>query len=277
MTSLIALASHDLALAAPRLDRLRAIRTTPFVNRNVSMRDNEGSAYVPRDRSLWLADDNGRAVYEVDPATGRLKRVIGRKAFEAARRAGGGRRAGVNRAIDFESIAYDRARDSLYVFSGSCCASSSRPTVFRLGRIRGRLRVVSYQPLPGNARFDGAGWNSANGKIYVAHGRDLRSYRYQTNALGRPFRVPGLGGITGMGFTPKGASLFVTTHEEKLRRVRWSTKRLVSGWTFDLGRFGIDDSRAVELIRSRYYVSDGADALSNADPLKYAVHVFRVR
>lgn len=275
---LTSLASLDLALAALRLQRTRAIRTTPFVNKNVSMRDNEGSAYVPRNKSLWLADDNGRAVFEVNPATGGLKRAIGRKQFESARRLGGGPRAGVDRTRDFESIAYDRAHDALYVFSSRCCGPSVLPTAFRLKRnAKGVFRVASYQPLPRTTKIAAAAWNAANGKLLVGFGRDLRTYDYAKNDLGRAFRVPNLTDITGMTFSPDGRFLLLTTGDEQLRRVRWATKRLVAGWTFGLRRFGIHDSRAVEAIAGRYYVSDGDDARSNADPLKYAVYVLRLR
>ena len=271
------LVSHDLALAPPRLQRTRTILTTPFVNRNVSVRDNEGSAYVPRNRSLWLADDNGRAVYEVNHATGALKRVIGRGQFKAARRAGGGPSAGIDRTRDFEAIAYDRAHDSLYVFS-SCCVPSALPTVFRLKRNpRGVFQVASYRRLPSTLSVAGAAWNPANGRIFIGHRQDLRTYNYGTNSLGRIFRVPSLTDITGMGFSPNGATLFVTTGAETLQRVRWATKRLVSGWTFDLETFGIGDGRAVELIGERFYVTNGDDTLPMDDPLRYAVHVFRVR
>jgi hypothetical protein len=270
---LTTVAAQDLALAAALVPQ-RTIRTTPFRNKNVSMRDNEGSAYVPRDRSLWLADDNGRAVYEVNRATGGLKRVIGGNAFESARRLGGGARAGTNRTRDFESIAYNQDDGALYVFSGSCCGSSVLPTVFRLRRINGVFRVSSYQPLPRTVRFDAAAWNAATGWIYVGHGRDVRAYNYVKNTLGRTFRVPGLSGITGMGFSTNGADLFVTTSAEELHRVRWATKRLVAGWTFDLGTFGIHDGRAVEPIAGVLYVTDGDDMRSDA--LRYAVHVFSV-
>jgi hypothetical protein len=272
---LTAMVSHELALAA-QLVRRRTIRTTPFVNRNVSMRDNEGSAYVPRDRSLWLADDNGRAIYEVNHATGALKRVVGRKTFEAARRFGGGPRAGTARTLDFESVAYDRFDDALYVFSGSCCNPSVLPTVFRLRRVGGTLRVRSYQPLPRTVRFDAAAWNAASDRLFVGHGRDLRAYNYDRNTLGRTFRIPDVSGIRGMGFSSDGAHLFVTTSAEQLHRVRWATRRLVAGWTFDLGTFGIHDCRAVEAIAGRLFVADGDDSRSDADPLKYAVHVFSV-
>jgi len=116
------------------------------------MKDIEGSAYVPRDNSLWLADDNGRAVFEIDPITGTLKRKIGRAAFAAAPKLGGVSQAGVDRPRDLESMAYDEATDSLYVFSGPCCTSSVLPTAFRLKRsTRGRFKVNSFQPLAAGA------------------------------------------------------------------------------------------------------------------------------
>jgi len=270
--------AQGLALSAPRLQQTRTIRTTPFANRNVSMRDNEGSAYVPRNKSLWLADDNGRAVFEVNPLTGGLKRGIGRQHFESARRPGGGPMAGVDRTRDFESMAYDRAHDTLFVFSSTCCAPSVLPTAFRLKRdARGVFRVDSYQPLPNGTKITAAAWNAANGRLYVGFGSDLRTYDYARNSLGRTFRVPNLTGILGMGFSPDGRYLYVTTGAEQLRRVRWATKRLVAGWTFGLTAFGIHDSRAVEVIDSRFYVVDGDDARSKADPLRYAVHILRPR
>jgi hypothetical protein len=273
---------HDLAFALPRtstpqLQLARRIRTTPFAHSDISMKDSEGSAYVPRDKSLWLADDNGRRIYEVNPVTGALKRSIGRSRFESARRSGGGSTAGTDRTLDMESIAYDRTHDALYVFSGSCCSSSVKPTVFRLIRnAKGRLFVESFQPLPRSSNYTAAAWNAADGKIYVGHGPDLRTFNYVTDTSGPTFRVPNLTEITGMSFTADGANLFVTTNAEKLRRVRWSTKRLVGGWTFDLTTFGVHDARAVECVGGRFYVSDGDDTRSNADPRKYAVSVFNV-
>jgi hypothetical protein len=149
---------------------------------------------------------------------------------------------------------------------------------FRLKRnAMGVFRVASYQPLPRTTKITAAAWNAANGKLYVGFGRDLRTYDYARNDLGRAFRVPNLTDITGMTFSPDGRFLLLTTGDEQLRRVRWATKRLVAGWTFGLRRFGIHDSRAVEAIAGRYYVSDGDDARSNADPLKYAVYVLRLR
>ena len=50
---------------AATLELNRTIRTSPFIGSSVSMGDNEGSAFVPSDNSLWLADDNKDRIYKV--------------------------------------------------------------------------------------------------------------------------------------------------------------------------------------------------------------------
>ena len=115
----------------PQLTLNRLIRTSPFQNSATSLRDNEGSAYVPRDNALWLASDNDNALFEVNRTTGALRRRIPQRAFINARRFGGGPRAGDARTQDFEALAYDARADVLYVFSGS---TSATPTAFRLIR-----------------------------------------------------------------------------------------------------------------------------------------------
>lgn len=261
---------------SPELRLNRTIRTSPFVGSSVSMKDGEGSAYVPRDNSLWLADDNGRSVYEINPITGTLKQQIDRAAFEAAPKFGGGPLAGVNRPRDIESMAYDEANDILYVFSGPCCSSGVLPTAFRLMRSGGTFKVESYQPLSSGANYTASGWNSADGKLYVGVGAQIRSYNYVTNTAGSSFRVPDLKGILGMTFSSTGADLYVVTNAEKLRRVDWASKQLVAGWTFDLVGFKVKDSRAVELINDQFYVLDGYDGRSSGDPLRHAIFVFDV-
>ena len=263
---------------AAQLQLARTIRTSPFVGSAVSMKDNEGAAYVQRDDSLWLADDNGRAVYEIDPITGRLKRKIGRAAFEGATQLGGGPPAGTYRTRDIEGLAYDEATDSLYVFSGPCCTQQELPTAFRLKRPggTGALKVESYQPLGSGANYTAAGWNGGDGKVYVGAGTQLRSYDYVTNTAGPTFKIPFLAGVTGMDFSSNGADLYVTTNAKTLRRVDWASKTLVDGWTFDLSAFNVRDPRAVELINGQFYVCDGYDGRPAGDPLRHAVFVFSV-
>jgi hypothetical protein len=261
--------------ADPSLSLNRTIRTTPFAGSSVSMRDHEGSTYVPSDNSLWLVDDNANAVYEVDATTGALKRMIPRGDFNSAPKFGGGPVAGTARTDDFESFAYDQVNDRLYLFSGPCCTGSVLPTAFRLTRQSGTFQVESHQPLASGANYTASAWNSADGKIYVGVGSQLRTYNYETNTAGSTFQVPGLSAILGMGFSSGGADLYVVTNAEVLKRVDWASKTLVPGWTFDLTPFGVMDSRGVELIGQQLFVSDGADSRP-AGPLKYAVFVFDV-
>ena len=268
---------------SPTLKLDRTIRTTPFVNNSsVSVRDMEGSAYVPSDRSLWLADDNGRSIYEVDPTTGNLKRVIGRSSFEATRQfssstqTGSGSTAGSNRAGDLESMAYDARTDTLYAFSGKCCTSSALPTVFRLKRVGGAFQPESYQPLASGSDFTAAAWNSIDGKLYVGVSSSVRTYDYVTNTPGSAFSLSGVSGIYGMSFSDDGADLYLVGKSTKLYRVTWATRSVRPGWTFDLSSFGLKDTRAVELIDDRFYVLDGYDHRSSSDPLNHAVFVLSV-
>ena len=279
IVSLAISASPALALpdsSSPELKLARTIRTSPFAGSSISVKDGEGSAYVPRDNSLWLADDNGRAVYEVNPTTGTLKQKILGSSFEAAPKLGGGSPAGINRDKDIEAMAYDEATDSLYVFSGKCCSSSVLPTVFRLKRAGGVFKVESYQPLASGSDYTAAGWNKADGKVYVGVGGQIRSYDYATNTASSTFHITGLTGILGMSFSATGADLYAVTNAEKLYRVDWASKKLVAGWTFSLTGFGVKDSRAVELINDQFYVLDGYDGRSSGDPLRHAVFVFDV-
>jgi hypothetical protein len=268
--------SSSIAQTTPQLKRVGIIRTTPFVHTQVSMHDGEGSAYVPRDNSLWLADDNGDAIFEVGPRTGKLKRVIREDAFQSTRRFGGGPVAGPSRTNDFEAMAYDEANDVLYVFSGVCCDGTTRPTVFRLTRRRGGLKLDSWQPLDPTSDFTAAGWNSADQSLYVAKGADLQTYDYLSNALGLPFQIAGLTGIFGLSFSRDGSEMYAVTSGEVLYAVDWQSQSIIPGWSFDLTPFGVRDGRAVERIGGRFFVLDGASRRGD-DRLEFAVFKFDVQ
>ena len=270
-------ASAGAAIASPTLQLARTIKTSPFVNSTLSMKDAEGSAYVPQDDSIWLADDNGRAIWEVDPSSGAFKTMIGGSAFEATPKFDGGSVAGPNRDRDIESIAYDASTDSLYVFSGKCCDTSVLPTAFRLTRVSGHFQLDSYQPLPTGSDFTASAWSPTDHKVYVGVRKELRTYDFVTNVAGPIFRVPNLFGILGLGFSPDGADLWVARHDALVSRVDWSSKTLVAGWTFTTTSFGLRDSRAVELINGQLYILDGYDGRSKGDPLRHALYVFNLQ
>ena len=261
--------------APPHLNLVGIIRTTPFRHSHISMHDGEGSAYVPRDHSLWLADDESNAIFEVAPRTGKLKRRIAEQAFQSTRRFGGGPRAGPNRTDDIESMAYDEADDVLYAFSGTCCSATARPTAFRLTRRRGVLRLDSWQPLSRTSDFTAAGWNAADHGLYVGAGPNLQTYDYRSNTLGQAFRIADLSGIFGLGFSPDGSQMYAVTSSEMLVTVDWASQSLIPEWSFDLRPFGVLDGRAVDRIRGRFFVLDGATRPGH-DRLKFAVFKFDV-
>jgi hypothetical protein len=257
----------------PTLTLDRTLSTSPFAASKVAMADHEGSAYVPKDNSLWLADDNGRAIYEVNVRTGELKRRIRGDRFAVVRRLGGGVRAGEDRTQQIQALAYDPTRDALFAFAGPCCWPDVRSTAFRLTRTAGRLKLDSYQRLPG-VLVEGAAWNPGDGKVYIGSHSTLWKYSYARDTVGRALAIPGVKSIYGMDFTSDGKDLFVARPATRVTRVDWASRTIVPGWDVDLAAFGPLDVRAVEVIRRRLWVSDGSDLRAPGDPLRHALFVF---
>ena len=260
---------------SPTVTLNRTVRTNPFAGSDVLARDHEGSAYVAEDNSLWLADDDGRSVYEVNPQTGALKRWIRGKQFSAVLELGGGPRATTARTDDIQAIAYDAARDALYVFSGTCCVPGLLPTVFRLTRSAGRLELDSYQALP-VTEVAAAGWNPGDGKVYIGADSTIQTYTWAGNTVGPGFGIPGVSSIYGLDFTDDGKDLFVARPPATITRVDWASKTKVPGWELDLTPYGVLDARASELLGDQLWVSDGFDFRPAGDPLSHALFVFDV-
>lgn len=262
--------------ATPVPTLVKSLRTTPFAGGSgVAMHDHEGLAHVARDNALFLLDDDGRSIYEVDATSGQLRRRIRGFDLKQTPRLGGGVVAGPTRIDDLQGIAYDSNRDQLYVFSGLCCGQTElEPTVFRLTRQGGRLELESYQALPPTQQVAAAAWNPADGSLYMGADSSIWSYDYASNTVGPVISVPGLNGIYGMDFTPDGADLFVARPPSNVTRVNWASKSIVPGWSLDLGPAGLLDARSVDVVDDRLWVSDGFDLRAADDPLRYAVFIF---
>lgn len=264
--------------AAPTLTLDRTIRTTPFTGSTVSMRDHEGSAYVRRDNSLWLSDDEGQRLYEVNARTGALKRTVTATRLASVHRFGGFTTAGRARTRDLESVAYDAASDRLYAFSGSDCKPStaacrwrSLPTAFRFTRVAGRLRPQSFQPLAASTQTRGSAWHAGSRRLYVGDRGAVRAYRYQRNTFGPRIGLPGVNDVLGLGFSADGSGLFLTHGATLVSRMSWRTKALE--WTVDLAPVGVRDARSVARVGRRLFVSDGYDHRPAGSRLRYAVFV----
>src|SRR6478672_4851907 len=71
--------------------------------------------------------------------------------------------------------------------------------------------------------------------------------------------------------------MLAVSKAEKLFRVNMTTHAFTPGWGgLDLTRFGMKDTRGVEMIGDQVFVSDGYDSRSSSDPMNHAVFVFDV-
>ena len=273
----LALDTSAPALSNPTLPYLtlnRTISSQPWSGSATRAFDLDGATYLPYDGSFWIVDDGGNRAYEVDRVTGQLRRTIAQAAFATALPLGGGAAAGVGRADAFQSAAYDVFTDSLYIFSANCCGVAPfQPTAFRLKRDgAGKFQVESYQALPEGTNPAAAGYRYGTG-LYFGKGTKIRTYNYATNTIGPDISIIGAGtSITGMDF-PDANTLLLTTTQNQLVKVSTTDWTVVSGWTFDLGRYGILNPRSVDVLGDQIFIADGYDLRPATDPLKYAVFV----
>lgn len=263
----------------PVLSLNRTIPGDPFPGSAISARDNEGSVYVPNDDALWVIADGASSAFELDRATGNLKRQIRESDFLATPQFGGGPTASANRFSDLEAGAYDAATDSLYFFSGNCCLSAPKlnePGAFRLQRDSdGDFQLESFQPLPEWADPTAAAVRP-DGALWTGRHEFIRTYDYVSNSFGPELRISGASvgtRIYGMAFAGQN-DLFVVSGTQKLSRVSMSTMSAMPGWSFDLIPYGIKDARSVEIVGDQFFIGDGYDSRNRNDPLRYATFVF---
>lgn len=258
----------------PWLTLNRTISSQPWAASATFAGDLGGAAYSPFDASLWVVDAKADAAYELNATTGALRRTLALAAFATAPKYGGGPAAGAARADNFQSVAMDVAKDTLYVFSGNCCGVAPfYPTVFRLTRDgANKFQVDSYQPLP-EGTDPAAASVVLGGPLYFGKNQRVRTYDYATNVIGPANTVIGItGGIQGMSFADPG-TLMVSTTANQIVKLDTSNWLAVPGWTFDLARYGILDPTDMQVIGDQFFVTDGNDTRAKTDPLRHAIFV----
>ena len=170
------------------------------------------------------------------PSSGHRRRRVHR--HPAVRRRGA--RPAYWRDRDLESIAYDGANDTLYVFSGSCCTTSNLPTVFRLRRDRqAGSSSTSYRPCPRAATSPERRGTRRTGSCTSVTVPTSAPTTSSPTPWAPPSRCRTSHRITGMQFHRVAADLYVSHALTKVSRINWATKKLVAGWTFDLSSFGV--------------------------------------
>ena len=263
----------------PGLEQARTYITNPFPGTTVKPSDAEGLAYVPTpDNSIWLADDNGHRLFEINATTGALKRTITQSMLAAAVQLGGTATAGTNTASDMEAMAYDPVHDILYAFAGKCCSSGIRAAAFRLMRDgNGVFQVESFQPFTAPLN-DFSGVGEIDGELWGALGKVLYKYNYVTNTFSNNFTVSGVSGsIYGISDSPSGQpDVWFTGSSSTLYRFNWATRTLYPNHTFSMTSRGVRDARAVDVVNDELIICDGYDSYSSSSPDRYAIKVFDV-
>lgn len=154
----------DPAPLKPQLTYVGALTSHPFPGAPGNAIDIEGLGYVPTNpgdtSSMWVADDNGDRVWEINLLGGYKSQLRGgnpeanaaNASFLNATQVGTGLKCGdtvdptyfqsdgvtpadtaglecLSRTDDLESVVYDASADVLYVTSGNCC-NAGLPTVY---------------------------------------------------------------------------------------------------------------------------------------------------
>ena len=264
------------ASATPWLTFNRNIQTRPFTGTSTSMGDNEGMAYVATNDTLWVVDDVPGRLYAVNRTTGVLGQVFTNAQFQAATILGGTEVAGTNRVKDIEAVAYDSVTDTMYVFSGTCCTVAALPTVFRFSRPNTSSAFVldSWQPLAAPYN-DLSGAEFRNGELWAATGKTIVKYDYVTNTASSPVTLTGApSAIYSLAFNASGSEMWVVGSSAKVIKYDWASKTPVSGYSFTMYSFGVNDPRAIEIIGSQMFLSDGYDYYPAGSTTAFAIRVF---
>ena len=239
-----AVATPAHALSSPAIPVLtfdHTITSHPFSGAPGNAIDIEGLGYVAGDNSMWVADDNGDRVWEINPTTGAYKSQLrggnpnsnpANADFLTATQVGTGLSCGqaldvaiigdtaanecLSRTDDFESAIYDSSADVLYVTSGNCCTAGLpanypfHPTVWKLTRDgSNNFKPSQWQALPEGEDPTAAGVRPGGG-IYFGHNTKVKTYDFASNILGTDKTLGVSADIVGLNFTDANTA-FVTT------------------------------------------------------------------
>ncbi|MGZ4676692.1 MAG: PKD domain-containing protein [Acidimicrobiia bacterium] len=278
--TMVATAGSAHALSNPAVPALafdHTITSHPFAGAPGNAIDIEGLGYVPSDSSMWVADDNGDRVWEINPSTGAYKSQLrgGKNGtdFLNATQVGTGLTCAqaldggivgdtganecLSRTDDFESVVYDPTGDVLYVTSGNCCTAGLpagypyHPTVWELERVAGHFTPTHWQALPDGQDPTAGGWRPGTG-IYFGKSNKIHTYDFATNTLGSD-KTLALTDIVGITFTDASTAFVTTatpntasgrttaTSDSTIHRfdISGSTWTETPGWTFPLKNIGV--------------------------------------
>ncbi|HHB95335.1 MAG TPA: hypothetical protein ENK88_09370 [Campylobacterales bacterium] len=240
-----------------------------------SLKDTESLLYIPQNDSLWIADDDGHQVFEMDFTTHEVKSKF--TDVDLGTFTNGDINDHCNSSYegvcDIEEIAYKENSDTLYIFAGH---SRGTPSIFKLSRenIDDKFSIESYRKLDSNTEYPSA--IVIDNDLIVSIGKSLYKYDYETNSIDSLplFTIDDdVGEIVGLAYLDN--ILWVTTlGEHRLIKVNWSSKNIEH--IYKMTNNGVSDPRGVEIIDNKLYIVDGNDNVEPHHVLKHAIHIYQV-
>lgn len=242
-------------------------------------RDTESLLYIPANNSLWVTDDSAHKVYEVDLTSHQIKSTFTDADL------GGFTNGAIQEACydrvgvcDIESLAYDEAQDTLYIFVGSV---ASTPSIFKLtrGSTSEPFSISDFRKL-NNIEYPAVQF--IEGDFVVSIDDKLYPYNFEDNIVdtNNPLYQIDSGKVHGLAYA--NSKLWITTSNAELKKIDWGTKN--EEVNYNMRDNGVYDPRGVEVINNQLYVLEGINFLSkHGEPiapighaLKNAVHIYQL-
>ncbi len=242
-----------------------------------ALRDAESILFIPQNNSLWITDDDSHHIYEMDYDTHVIKSTfsdidlgtfapeIGVCGYEYHKG-----------ACDTESVAYDVASDSLYIFTG---LAPGTPAIFKLTRnsVNESFALSDYRKLD-NIEYPATQF--INGQFVIAIGKTLYNYDFDTNSvdMNNSLYTTPTGKIVGLAID--GDTLWVTTSNFELHKVNWTTKTTEA--TYQMRDNGVYDPRGIEVVNGKLHILEGVNNTGSdfvapiGHALKNAIHIYNI-
>jgi len=240
-----------------------------------SLKDTESLLYIPQNDSLWIADDDGHQVFEIDFTTHEVKSTF--TDVDLGTFTNGDINDHCNSSYegvcDIEEVAYNSNSDTLYIFAGH---SRGTPSVFKLtrGNVNDTFSIDSYRKLDSNTEYPSA--IVIDNDLIVSQGKSLYKYDFETNSMDTTplFTIDDdVGDIVGLAYSDN--ILWVTTMDKfRLIKVDWNSKTIEH--IYKMRNNGVSDPRGVEVIDNKLYIVDGNDNVEPHHVLKHAIHIYQI-
>jgi len=212
---------------------------------DTTLKDLEALSYSASDNALWVADDDGKQIYNINLATQQTEEIV--RGFDA-----------LVPHSNIKAVAYDINSDTLYAF-----ARNNR-TIFRLTKDNnGKFIIKDFKHLDSPV----VAATFINGELYVSCYGQIRTYDYESNTLSshKLFSLPYT--IEDMAYADD--ILWAVTENNHLHKIEFSSMHLLD--SYDLASYGLKDARGVEVIADKLYIGEGADQIGNG--LEHAIYI----